>query len=170
MTAQARAKLELREHVTAADARDVVDLMKESLFSAAEDEFGCVECLTAVWLRTMLDERLLSLPFQTQIGDRSLNVPRILHVRFTLSYPSFTSLQLVAELQQPRLHSRRHVPDAPDQDLHHSTVQSRQEQGAGGCQICNCNLAVSSRICGREHETWCAPELSDFPSSCLLRS
>jgi len=39
---EARAKMELRDYVTAADARDVVELMKESLFDAATDEFGCV--------------------------------------------------------------------------------------------------------------------------------
>lgn len=37
---EARAKVELREWVSEADARDVVDLMRESLFDAATDDFG----------------------------------------------------------------------------------------------------------------------------------
>jgi DNA helicase MCM8 len=40
---EARAKMELRDWVTEADATDVVDLMRESLFDAATDEFGCVQ-------------------------------------------------------------------------------------------------------------------------------
>ena len=41
--AQARAKLDLREFVSPADAAEVVDLMRESLFEAAMDEFGTVD-------------------------------------------------------------------------------------------------------------------------------
>ncbi len=41
--AEARAKCELRESVTAADAMDVVDIMKESLFDIFSDEFGHVD-------------------------------------------------------------------------------------------------------------------------------
>ena len=41
--AEARAKLELRELVTAQDAADVVELMRESLVEAATDEFGTVD-------------------------------------------------------------------------------------------------------------------------------
>jgi len=40
---EARAKLELREVATAADAIDVVDLMKESLFDVFSDDAGCVD-------------------------------------------------------------------------------------------------------------------------------
>jgi DNA replicative helicase MCM subunit Mcm2 (Cdc46/Mcm family) len=38
--AEARAKVELREFVTRADAEDVIAMMKEALFDAATDEFG----------------------------------------------------------------------------------------------------------------------------------
>jgi DNA helicase MCM8 len=38
--AQGRAKLELREEVTAQDALDVVEIMKESLYDVLTDEFG----------------------------------------------------------------------------------------------------------------------------------
>eukprot|EP00899_Mesostigma_viride_P018949 jgi/Mesvir1/27055/Mv20750-RA.1 len=41
--AQARARVELRELVTAADAQDVVELMKESLYDKFADEYGCVD-------------------------------------------------------------------------------------------------------------------------------
>lgn len=37
---QARAKLELREEVTANDANDVVEIMKESLYDVFTDEHG----------------------------------------------------------------------------------------------------------------------------------
>jgi DNA helicase MCM8 len=40
---EARAKIELREWVTEADTADVVELMRESLFDAATDEFGWVD-------------------------------------------------------------------------------------------------------------------------------
>ncbi|CAK9114454.1 DNA helicase MCM8 (Minichromosome maintenance 8) [Durusdinium trenchii] len=41
--AQARAKLELRDLVTAADARDIVSMMRESLLDAYTDEAGIVD-------------------------------------------------------------------------------------------------------------------------------
>jgi len=40
---EARAKLELREHITEADAIEVVQIMKESLFETFEDEYGFVD-------------------------------------------------------------------------------------------------------------------------------
>lgn len=40
---QARAKLELREIVTENDAKEVIEIMKESLFDVATDEFGMVD-------------------------------------------------------------------------------------------------------------------------------
>lgn len=41
--AEARAKVELREEVTGADARDVVEIMKESLADLFTDDRGCVD-------------------------------------------------------------------------------------------------------------------------------
>eukprot|EP01083_Nonionella_stella_P120737 362060_1 len=41
--AEARAKLELREEVTAEDANDVVEVMKESMYDTFSDEFGSVD-------------------------------------------------------------------------------------------------------------------------------
>lgn len=43
--AEARAKIELREYVTKADAEDVVEMTKASLFDAVTDEFGYVRCV-----------------------------------------------------------------------------------------------------------------------------
>ena len=40
---QARARLERREVVTVADAQDIVDLMKESLYEVLSDEMGYVD-------------------------------------------------------------------------------------------------------------------------------
>jgi len=41
--AEARAKVELREVVTEQDAKDVVDIMKESLYDVLSDELGHVD-------------------------------------------------------------------------------------------------------------------------------
>ena len=43
--AEARARAELREEVTADDARDVVEIMKMSLWDTYEDEIGAVDFL-----------------------------------------------------------------------------------------------------------------------------
>jgi len=40
---EARAKIELRESVTAQDAADVVDIMKESMYDMLSDQFGRVD-------------------------------------------------------------------------------------------------------------------------------
>ena len=40
---QAKAKLERRDIVSIEDARDIVDLMKESLFEVLADDMGCVD-------------------------------------------------------------------------------------------------------------------------------
>jgi len=40
---EARAKLELRTEVTEYDAKDVVEIMKDSLFDVLEDEFGNID-------------------------------------------------------------------------------------------------------------------------------
>lgn len=40
---QARARLELREEVTEQDARDVIEIMKQSLLETFEDEFGNID-------------------------------------------------------------------------------------------------------------------------------
>lgn len=47
---EARARLELREEVTENDAKDVIEIMKESLFQRFEDEYGMQFFLLLLYL------------------------------------------------------------------------------------------------------------------------
>jgi DNA helicase MCM8 len=74
--AEARAKLELREAVTADDARDTVEMMRESLFEAVTDELGTVDFSRASGMSKGKQAKLLVAALSKAADNRG-------HAKFT---------------------------------------------------------------------------------------
>ena len=91
---QARARIELREYVTEADANEVVELMKESLYQTFEDQFGNLDFKRSSGMSNAKQSKcfIAALMKQSNTNNRDTFSKQVSSIKSVLYFYLFTKI------------------------------------------------------------------------------
>eukprot|EP01103_Thecamoeba_quadrilineata_P010325 TRINITY_DN2192_c0_g2_i2.p1 TRINITY_DN2192_c0_g2~~TRINITY_DN2192_c0_g2_i2.p1 ORF type:complete len:637 (-),score=120.88 TRINITY_DN2192_c0_g2_i2:248-2158(-) len=130
---EARAKVEMREVITAEDALDVIEIMKESLFDSFEDEYGLIDFNRGTTGMSKAKQASRFIAALTKIAEKNFNtlftLEQLRHVgeQINLQVPNFRDF-IEGLNTQNYLMKKRNNTYAPHSDYSAKTEQQLIEE------------------------------------------